>query len=115
MNLAKNEAPQTIFLLFRYIVQPEGLNVGDIVYASRDTLAHINPGSSYAMKLLPIGIESLPPIPLFHIHTHTHTLSLYLSLSGSFTLFFKRSFNLLLYCSFVVIFNSIIRIYNSLC
>jgi len=41
----------------QYIVQPVGLKVGDIVEASRDTLGLMTPGSSYPIKMLPIGYQ----------------------------------------------------------
>jgi len=48
-----------------YIVQPEGLNVGDVIEASRTKLGSLNPGSAYPLKLLPIGLKvnSVEPTP----------------------------------------------------
>ena len=40
----------------RYIVQPEDLNVGDVIEASRTKLGSLSPGSSYPLKLLPVGM-----------------------------------------------------------
>lgn len=40
-----------------YIVQPENLNVGDVIEASRTKLGSLTPGSSYPLKLLPVGLK----------------------------------------------------------
>lgn len=48
-----------------YIIQPEGLNVGDVVEASRTQLGSLNPGNCYPLRLMPVGmivhaVESAP-------------------------------------------------------
>jgi len=48
-----------------YIIQPEGLNVGDVIEASRTKLGSLNPGCAYPLKLLPVGLKvnSVEPVP----------------------------------------------------
>jgi large subunit ribosomal protein L2 len=49
----------------RYILQPEGLNIGDVVISSRQTAVGIKPGNCTALENIPIGslIHNIEIVP----------------------------------------------------